>query len=193
MQDKIKAALSQLDPENSDHWTSDGAPRVDVVAKLSGLEELTRKEITHAAPEFMRGSKLEAAEEEPETASEPASEDQTDPDELEAKQSLTAAKDELQDAQAALQDAQKRFDKAQRRHDEAITHLHRVAPNSTNGRAIKDYVQRSNEERLRRAERTQSILQGLDRRVLEAKAPIDAAMARRKTRGAERPNRLRSV
>lgn len=50
----IKEALTQLDPENNDHWTADGAPRVDVVAELVGNPGLKRADITNAAPDFHR-------------------------------------------------------------------------------------------------------------------------------------------
>lgn len=53
MKTKILAALAQLDPTIDDHWTADGAPRLDVVAALSG-EKVTRAEVTNADPEFNR-------------------------------------------------------------------------------------------------------------------------------------------
>lgn len=50
----IQKALAQLDPANDDHWTSDGAPRVDVVSEITGDKSLKRKDITDAAPKFTR-------------------------------------------------------------------------------------------------------------------------------------------
>lgn len=52
----ILAALEQLDPANDEHWTSDGLPRVDVVANLSGHKQVQRSEITSTAPKFTRES-----------------------------------------------------------------------------------------------------------------------------------------
>lgn len=49
----IKQALTTLDPSNDDHWTSDGLPRVETVAGLVG-GDVTRKNITDAAPSFLR-------------------------------------------------------------------------------------------------------------------------------------------
>lgn len=45
-------ALKVLDHEDDDHWTVDGAPRLDAV-QLPGL---TREMITHVAPQFARGN-----------------------------------------------------------------------------------------------------------------------------------------
>ena len=49
----IKQALTTLDVENDDHWTADGLPRVETVAALVG-GDVTRRDITNAAPMFMR-------------------------------------------------------------------------------------------------------------------------------------------
>ncbi len=52
---ELKKALSQLDPANDGHWTSNGSPRVDVISEMVGAT-LTRQAITDAAPELMRES-----------------------------------------------------------------------------------------------------------------------------------------
>lgn len=49
----IREALKGLDPANDDHWTSDGLPRVDVVAEAVGAP-VTRKQITDAVPDLIR-------------------------------------------------------------------------------------------------------------------------------------------
>lgn len=54
----IKAALSRLDPEQDDLWTSNGLPLVEAVSKLVG-REVSRQEITNADPQFNRdGARL---------------------------------------------------------------------------------------------------------------------------------------
>lgn len=59
---QILQALSLLDPENNDHWTADGLPRLDQLSKLSGAK-FTRKDVTNADPEFNREkASLEKAE-----------------------------------------------------------------------------------------------------------------------------------
>lgn len=53
MEQKILEALSQVDATNDEHWTADGAVRVDVVSELVG-EEVSRADITAVAPKFNR-------------------------------------------------------------------------------------------------------------------------------------------
>lgn len=53
-EEKIRAALAKLDPENDDHWTTDGLPRMEVVAKDAKITNIRRTDITDAAPEFTR-------------------------------------------------------------------------------------------------------------------------------------------
>lgn len=50
----ILTALKQLDPANADHWTGDGAPRLDVLAKLMKVSNVKRGDVTEAAPHFTR-------------------------------------------------------------------------------------------------------------------------------------------
>lgn len=54
MTTKIQEALKQLDPANDDHWTADGLPRMDAVEKLVGSSDITREDVTNAAPDFTR-------------------------------------------------------------------------------------------------------------------------------------------
>jgi hypothetical protein len=49
----IKEALSMLDVLDDSHWTTEGLPRVDVVAELTG-QDVTRHIITKVAPHFRR-------------------------------------------------------------------------------------------------------------------------------------------
>lgn len=48
-------ALAQLNVENDEHWTDDGLPRLDVVQAMVG-EEVSREDVTQAAPNFTRVS-----------------------------------------------------------------------------------------------------------------------------------------
>ncbi len=57
----IHQALTQLDPANDEHWTSDGMPRMDVVQGLTEDPKLTRKAVTDAAPDFNREMAIAAA------------------------------------------------------------------------------------------------------------------------------------
>lgn len=50
----LVAAVLKLDPDNADHWTEGGAPKVSAVALAYGNEALTRREIEEAAPGWNR-------------------------------------------------------------------------------------------------------------------------------------------
>lgn len=52
--EKITEALAKLDPDNDEQWTSEGLPRVEVVAEVAGIAALTRKEINEAGRGFTR-------------------------------------------------------------------------------------------------------------------------------------------
>ena len=58
---KITEALSKLDPNNDNHWTSDGLPRIDTVKMLAGNPALTREMITAEVPNFSRQTAAVAA------------------------------------------------------------------------------------------------------------------------------------
>lgn len=53
MDKQILEALLALDPNNEDHWTADGLPKVDIVSNLVG-ETVTRQQITQAKPGFSK-------------------------------------------------------------------------------------------------------------------------------------------
>lgn len=63
-QNKVLAALDQLDHENDAHWNKDGSPTVSVVAELSGVK-VTKSDVAAVAPEFVRAPQEPAAPEDP--------------------------------------------------------------------------------------------------------------------------------
>lgn len=50
----ILQALSRLDPDNDEHWTTDGSPRMSAVGALIDSDTVTRADVTNAAPSFTR-------------------------------------------------------------------------------------------------------------------------------------------
>ncbi len=56
----IKEALAKLDPSDDAYWTGDGMPRMDVLQKMTLTPDLSRTQVTNAAPDFTRASALEA-------------------------------------------------------------------------------------------------------------------------------------
>lgn len=73
MTDKIIAALKSLDPTNDNHWTNDGAPRLETVRLLSANPGLSRESVNNALPGFSRAVASGAAN--PETKPEPTAEE----------------------------------------------------------------------------------------------------------------------
>lgn len=69
MSDHIRAALQRLDPSNDNHWTADGAPRLETVKFLASDTTITRDVLNAAAPGFSRSSAVvQAAPQEPATS-----------------------------------------------------------------------------------------------------------------------------
>jgi hypothetical protein len=229
MSDKIKDALSKLDPANDNHWTQDGLPRLDTIKILSGDPSLSREAVTAANPEFNResaqaaasaaqagGATTPAAPTEP-TPPAPAStatgaETQPpappappesdlpvlnpppvavatgDQDELATK--IAEAKLNLSDRQDALQLAKQELVDAQNEVAHLEAQLKESSPNNAN--TIMDYLQRQQKNLEERGARKQLIREsGLDLKQLakDLKSPLDAAMERKNTRGAQRPVR----
>lgn len=76
--EQILAALAQLDPLDDDHWTSDGAPRIDAVEKILG-SDVSRKEVVEAAPKLTRETAgQEPEEEQEETTADPEQKENDD-------------------------------------------------------------------------------------------------------------------
>lgn len=50
----IRAALEQLDPEVNSHWAVKGAPSLQRVHAITGLDDLQRGDLLEAWPEFDR-------------------------------------------------------------------------------------------------------------------------------------------
>jgi hypothetical protein len=59
--EEILEAVQALDPQNDEHWTADGLPRLDAVENLLG-SDISRKVVTNAAPDFSRAVAQELAQ-----------------------------------------------------------------------------------------------------------------------------------
>lgn len=171
----IQEALTQLDPANDAHWTTDGLPLVDVVRGLTNNPDVTRKDITEASPGFCRDQEESATEPEPKGRDELLREEQK---QLELKMvELTRAKQEVE---AELIRAQRRWTQLQAYFDKQDSPQQGVQDRIT-------YIKTQAQIRHQRAERANRLLQGLDPAALSSKAPIDEAMSRKNTRGTQRP------
>lgn len=59
--ERLAAALRQLDPENDDHWTKLGKPTISAVEQFFGSAAVTRDEVEAALPGFNRDAARAAA------------------------------------------------------------------------------------------------------------------------------------
>ena len=56
MPEQIIEALKKLDPNDDKHWTSEGLPRLDILAADLGVKFLKRGDVTKVAPAFTRAN-----------------------------------------------------------------------------------------------------------------------------------------
>ena len=78
--EEILEALLGLSPDNDEHWTADGLPRLDAVENLLGAS-VTRKQLTNAAPDFNRAMAQSVVDEAASQGdTEPSGADKTEPD-----------------------------------------------------------------------------------------------------------------
>lgn len=52
--DKLRKAILQLDPENSEHWTGTGKPMLNIIEKFYGSSGVTRADVQAAIPGYDR-------------------------------------------------------------------------------------------------------------------------------------------
>lgn len=149
MSEAIKAALLKLDPSNNEHWTADGAPKLDAL-KMDGVK---RAEVVKAAPHFSRTNPTtdtpaieKAREEAAELAGVPSPEAITV-----AYAKRDEAKDILAGAEAVLRDAQQEVRKAMATLDLAERDIAALVGKRSSQHDIMDYLAASNARRLAKA------------------------------------------
>lgn len=100
------------------------------------------------------------------------------------KAELEAAKTELALREAERQEAQRQEADARQRVDKLILAVAKVEPPQTTANVIRDYIDRQNEERAKRAERRNALLDaGIDPEELrDAVAPLTGMLASKRRR-----------
>lgn len=212
----IKAALAKLDINNDNHWTEDGAPRVDTVRFVASNQSLTRDQITQAAPGFTRATALQpqpvlnpdgpveddkddsAAPVLPVVTAPPAASAPTASEEQEPPvDALQRAKEDLQHAKANLEQARvlrdkviAEFDALTAKVDKLQLAYEELEPKLKHDDAVQGYLASQRELLEQRAQKALFWREsGIDlKTLLPSKAPIDMAMARRNLRGGQRPS-----
>lgn len=215
----IREALSQLDSLDDDQWTTDGAPRTEVVSELVG-RKVTRAEIINAAPKFSR-SNMELIEENSDAKEveelRQGEEEVTDTSAIEAfldqdpmlpsdfvqqvlktmpTNQLSVLETMLIEQLAAVDVKQNELDEMRRRVKANLAStratIKAFIPDMDNQQAIQSYIKKQNEQRLARALRMKEVLGDMkpsEFAKLDPRAVIDRAFARKTARGGQRPVR----
>lgn len=216
MNTKILEALQQLDPTDDGHWTNQGLPRMDVVEAIVGDKGIKRGDITNAAPgftretpqlpeEFLKTLKPEASLEEEEEEEEPLVEDGGQPPEVSEEPVTEQGKEPsqadlfekeivvLREKKAVteknIEASKGELVKLNIQIDSIQRKLDRLNQNSVNlHSAVQGALQQQSKVRADRAEKMRKLHEaGFDPAKIQSRAQIDAAMARKRGRGGNRP------
>jgi hypothetical protein len=203
----IREALAQMDPLDDDQWTSDGAPKVDVVKDLLG-DDVTRQQIVDAAPHFNKGNpELDDEPEKPEVQEEDAGDEDIDhekiaqyldQDPLTQEEfrdylkdvpigTLEALRDTLQLQLKSADEAVNTAQEMQRRIKIALSftsvRLSTEKPDKTNAEALRDFIKSQQEQRAKRFDFTRQVASQIDINSLDPRAPIDRALGKKRKTG----------
>ncbi len=211
---EIREALQQLDAFNDDHWTNDGAPKIDAVKELTG-GPVSRQDIIDAAPDFSKDNQVvPEIKTDDDDSKEPLIEEPAeyigkleqfveagpmDPHEF-AVFLRDYPKEGLVDLQAimitqreAVQEAVKTAAEMTLRVKIGLNWVNsRIKveiPDMNNQQAIQHFIKSQAQTRQAKVEATREILKGVKLSDLDPRAAIDRAMARKTARGAGRPTR----
>lgn len=210
----IKEALAKLDPTNAEHWTGDGAPKLDALKDLMG-ETVSRQQVIEAAPQFTRDNAViepedpfadpdpEQDEDEVVEASDKLREyldgevlgpiemqrflENIDDDDLNFLEQLVASQLEAANVQLrAAEELQKLL-----KYDLGLTRATIKAriPDVDNQTAIRQYINAQNKARSARVENAKEAKRILGGKNIDPLMAIDRSMARKTARGGKRPQR----
>ncbi len=215
---KLIKALSQLDSANPNHWTADGLPRLDTLKMLAGDPALTREAVTAVAPGYSRENRAPLEGTEPVSADAGTQAQQSTTTEQggdngeagdgsgaagadadpAAGQAVAPAPedDELAAAQRALDIAVAAEAEAKRAVAEATAEVDRLVEARTKAgdapsfaATVQGYLLTQQREREARGARMAE-MRGIPlKELLPKPAAIDAAFARKKGFGNQRPRR----
>lgn len=187
---KIKDALAKLDPQNDNHWTSDGLPRIDTIRMFASDPAISRELITADAPDFSRSNPVipgmetvaavvaDAADNVVSEESSPLTGDEYDALIAKAHETLQAAINVRNAAQADV-------DTAQNDLDDVINQKHDAGAGDSNADTIQGYLASQQSDLAERGRRSKVLQEsGVTLRDIQAlipqASPLDRAMASKK-------------
>lgn len=172
MSEKIIEALKGLDPENNEHWTADGAPKLSALK----IEGVTRAEVVKAAPHFNRlnpSTETPAMVEAALKTSQASGVPDTDAITL-ATAERDDAKDILEKAALAHRETGKEVQKAMTNLDEKERELAALIGQRSSQHDIMDYIAASNARRLEQARKEGRFKDAEDKAAIKKAALEDA-------------------
>jgi hypothetical protein len=196
---KLTEAIAQLDHAQDAHWTEDGMPSVEAVAAIYG-KEVTREQITKAAPDLVRKAKEPSAEEQAAEAQrladeQAAAEPQDGDPEIELPQGeearaiVNAHDNELSDLDAQMDALRKKRDEVQKSRDKILTETD-AGQNTPHAQLVQDYFASQDKARMEQIEHMNAAKVILGKSVGQAGAgpsQLDQAMAGQRGHGLKRP------
>lgn len=174
-------ALESLDHSDDSLWTTSGLPVVEKLRELTGNPELNRKEITNAAPEFVRQAPVEPKQTSDEPAEQPVQKKtpKEQVDELDhAINDLILERDAIDSKIAQLSVQRDRLHRA--------AYTERSDAEDTAERLA--YIRQQNANRAAKvAARNKALAVGLTPQDIDPRSPIDRAMGFKRGFGGQRP------
>jgi len=165
MKSLVLDALSKLNPENDDHWTSEGSPKVGVVRSYAADTDISREDIEAAAPGFSRSNTELPMFSDPEKLMETPVEDLTDDEKTGLVRHLegeiankTSIRDQLLVQLKGLRD---KITIEDREIESLQTKLNEVNPPPTPQEQIARYLERQQKDKIDALQKAQETAQAL--------------------------------
>ncbi len=181
MREKLEVALRSLDPDNNDHWTSDGSPKLDVLTSIIG-DRVTRALVTKEFPLYNREYADRQDDPEPKLQTSLGPE----PEENDLFQAVDDAEKTLLDARRLVDEAEKYLTDAQENYGVVLKARDDAYPPLSNTQNIRDYLDEQQRQRIARGTFADAFVRKQDVAFL-AKAKIDQAFISKKKFGQHRP------
>jgi len=187
-QEQIIEALSLLDPKDDASWTEDGAPKIEAVSAIL-MEPITRAEIVNAAPSFSRVTldlKRKTIESSTEETVRPSYDNYpaflawlSKSSISETEEVISELENDLNRISSVIDLATTERDLVKKALNQARFRVKTSFKNTSDQQAIRDYINSQNAAREKAA--------GVVTRNADPRMPIDRAMTRNRSFGANRP------
>ena len=186
--DKLQEALVNLDPNNSEHWTSDGLPLVSYLAQATDNLDLRRTDIMEVDPTLTRDRRL---------GEQNAAREAREKPELPSRDSLETRMAEISGKIKTCADKEKEFSERRTELEYRLARVQRqydrLLEAEPKHNPVNAYISAKEKEQDIRVEKHRALLESgvtMDAVLaqLDPRSPLDRAMAQRKLKpGQQRP------